>query len=193
MAGGYPCCCLERFDSSVSGAESGGPLPPGSLLLSCECECLCELFGPETIRVDLNVPDDRSLNCNEGILNGKRCSDLSGTYFFHCDYGGGCQWHFKNENLLGALGMECYPDPMTGEFVTFVWCFFDGAPCYSGRWEELVQFGRTLGQDQHRKTPWGTWCLPLDRLHGLVLPGTCTDYGVCQCPVPDATATLYLV
>ncbi len=149
------------------------------------------MFGPETIRVDLHVPDDRPLNCNEGILNGKRCSDLSGTYFLHC-YLNECRWDFENENLLGHLGIECYPDPMTGEFVTFVWCFFEGAPCYSGTWYSLVQFSRTLGQDQHRKTPWGAWCLPLDRLHGLVLHNS-ADAGVTRCPIPDATATLYLV
>ncbi len=187
MPGGYPCCCQERFGSSVSGAESGELPPPGSLVLNCDCNCICGGNGPEIIRVDLNVPDDVPVNCAWGKLKGKRCPELSGTYFALCL--GTCHWLADGDPQLW-VSWYCGPGG-----VSLLQVYLNSRSCIPQGTARILSFLHEFTPEEMSDDPFsftGAKCVDPYRINGLVLGVDPWMSGVDRCDSPNATATLYL-
>ncbi len=190
MTGGYPCCCPQRLDSSVSGAGSF-PLP-GSWVLSCYCRYLCGGWGPESWRVDVHIPGNRLPPCSgQGGLPPLKCPDFSGTYFVDCV--GSCFWASGAGEPPGevTVGLEIAYS-ILGYFSVYVTLgtLWHGESCSDRALRSIIEFRRTIPQEQASRRSDGSYCLEVEQLHGLVLPHY--SEGLQLCPEPNATATIYL-
>ncbi len=193
MTGGYPCCCQERFGSSISGAESGqlpssGTLPPGSFLPPLGslgfvyCAAFCDKNrAPARVRIDVELA---RVPVSIQDCPGDRCDEqFNGTYFlenespFAFPWGCTCIWYHQYGNERQFIYL-CLKHVFTSKLIVRVDILVSDI-CSTG-FDVTAGFLMDLDTD----------CITLEQLHGLVVP---VDPSRTACQPPQGKATVYVV
>ena len=192
MAGGYPCCCLERFDSSVSGAESGGPLPsglpPGSFwptwgsLFFVDCATICDRRAPAWLRVDVELARVPVSIGGDTTMCPDTCDELfNGTYFLEsvaplrCT----CRWYYQFGYEPQYIGL-CLNQVSLDFDKPGVRVDIDVSNICSMGFDVTARFIKDFDGE----------CITLEQLHGLVVP---VHPGGTSCQPPQGKATVYVI
>ncbi|GEM_PF-5626951 len=190
MTGGYPCCCQERFGSSLSGAESGqfpSGWPPGSFLPPpgsvgfVYCEAFCDKNrAPAHLRIDVELAQVPASNPD---CPGDRCDELfNGTYFLEFDprffmFGCTCLWYYQFGNeqqyIYLCLNKLFLNKPIVRVDIRV-------SNLCSTAFDVTAGFLKDFEGE----------CITLEQLHGLAVP---VDPGRTSCQPPQGKATVYVV